>query len=290
MLNVVVELGSFSAAAEFLNVSQATISYSVAKLEEELGISILKLAGRKYKLTETGNVLVKRSQALLREAVLLENLARSIREGSGQEVRLAVSQSFPTRFLIPALQRFSTLWRHAKVTLIEVPSPEIDRVLYEHSADIVINSKVPSGFTGDMLIEMEYVAVAHPNHPLFQKGRELTEEDLCQKVRIISIADMTPNNGEPLDEQDAEKHWYVSNFDTAVSAICEGIGYGWLPKHRIQESLQKGKLKILPLQESASYKKNFYLIHSHSAVPSTDAARLAQALHSALPPSEADRT
>jgi DNA-binding transcriptional LysR family regulator len=101
---------------------------------------------------------------------------------------------------------------------------------------------------------------------------------------------MTSNNGEPLDEQDAEKHWYVSNFDTAVSAICEGIGYGWLPKHRIQESLQKGKLKILPLQESASYKKNFYLIHSHSAVPSTDAARLAQALHSALPPSEADRT
>lgn len=84
----------------------------------------------------------------------------------------------------------------------------------------------------------------------------------------------------------AEKQWYVSNFETAVAAICEGIGYGWLPKDRIQDSLESGKLKILPLQESASYKMNFYLIRGQSGIANADTLRLAQALQNELPPRE----
>lgn len=182
MLHAVVELGSFAGAAEFLNVSQATVSYTIARLEEELGVSILKMEGRKYRLTEIGQDFLQRSKVLLRTVIALERYADDVRQGAVPEVKVAVAQCFPTRFIMPTIRRFSAHWRHAKVRLIEVPQTDVERVLYENSADIVINKRVPTGYTGNVLIELEYVAVASPDHSLFQKCRELTQDDLCREV------------------------------------------------------------------------------------------------------------
>ncbi len=45
--------------------------------------------------------------------------------------------------------------------------------LIEKRADIAIVSRIPSGFLGDALMDIEFIAVAHPCHPLHALGREL---------------------------------------------------------------------------------------------------------------------
>ena len=51
---MVVQLGGFAPAAKRLNRSQSTISYAISRLEEQLGIKLFELKGRKAELTETG--------------------------------------------------------------------------------------------------------------------------------------------------------------------------------------------------------------------------------------------
>ena len=54
----VVQLGGFAPAAEQLNRSQSTISYAVARLQEQLGVRLFEQNGRKAQLTEAGRVLL----------------------------------------------------------------------------------------------------------------------------------------------------------------------------------------------------------------------------------------
>lgn len=79
VFHAVIACGSFSGAADFLHVSQPAISYSIAKLEDQFGIRLLKLDGRKAYITEAGQALLDRSHLLLREATELEAFADTLR-------------------------------------------------------------------------------------------------------------------------------------------------------------------------------------------------------------------
>ncbi|MGY5808732.1 LysR family transcriptional regulator [Rhizobium sp. LEGMi198b] len=64
----VVETGSFTAAAERLGVAKAVVSHQVARLEDELGVSLLMRTTRRLHATEEGRVFYDRCAIILREA------------------------------------------------------------------------------------------------------------------------------------------------------------------------------------------------------------------------------
>lgn len=265
MLHAVVDSGTFSEAAERLHISQSAISYTIAKLQDQLGIPVLKIEGRKAQLTPAGWELLERSRYLIREAIELELYAENLRHGWGLDVRLAVDQNFPTSLLMAALRKVSELECNMKVSLIEMDPAEAGRSLSEHKVDLAITHLIPSGFNGSPLIEVDYVAVAHPDHSLFKLGREVMSSDLPPHVHIVvatSREDCYKDEGTPV--MCRKQRWNVSSFDTAVSALCEGMGYAWLPRHRVEGWLAKGVLAVLPLRPADEYRTHLYLIYGRS--------------------------
>ena len=61
-LQAVVDHGGFAQAAEVLHRSQSSVSYTVARMQEQLGVPLLRIDGRKAVLTEAGDVLLRRSR------------------------------------------------------------------------------------------------------------------------------------------------------------------------------------------------------------------------------------
>src|SRR5690606_21721432 len=103
VLQAIVDHGSYAKAAEALHRSQSSVSYMVARLQEQLGVELLAIEGRKARLTERGAVLLRRATELLADARRLEQLAGSLREGREAEVRLAADVVFPIKLLLDAL-------------------------------------------------------------------------------------------------------------------------------------------------------------------------------------------
>ena len=58
VLEAVVQLGSFAAAAQTMNRSQSTISYAISCLQEQFKVPLLEMKGRKAQLTEAGKALL----------------------------------------------------------------------------------------------------------------------------------------------------------------------------------------------------------------------------------------
>jgi len=120
VLQSVVDKGGFAQAAEALHKSQSSVSYTVAKLQEQLGYPLLIIEGRKAKLTERGEVLLRRSRHLIKEAVELEELAHTLGQGWEPELELVVDQVFPTPALLRALNAFEPQSQGTQVQLKEV--------------------------------------------------------------------------------------------------------------------------------------------------------------------------
>jgi DNA-binding transcriptional LysR family regulator len=284
IFHCVAECGSFASAAEFLSVSQATVSYALTQLEEMLGVTLLKLDGRKYKLTDVGGKLLRRSRVMLSDAVALEKYAAALRSGVKPEIVMAVAKEFPTRLLIPALRKFSSNAHNPKVILVEMSSAEVERALSESRADIAVNTTVCPGFKAEEFARIEYVAVASCEHPLTRHTGPLGPDDLIGHVHVISQS--AASTGDlPGQEGPGDTHtWYVNNVDTAVTAICESIGYGWVPSYHIRDALWQGRLKTLPLRENPKFTLDFHIIQGRDSVLKPDAERIISALHAAVEP------
>ncbi len=93
-LQAVVDHGGFAQAAEALHRSQSSISYTVARMQEQLGVPLLRIDGRKAVLTEAGHLLLRRSRQLVKQASQLEELAHHMEQGWEAEVRLVMDAAY----------------------------------------------------------------------------------------------------------------------------------------------------------------------------------------------------
>ena len=273
-LIAVVDAGGYAQAAARLHKSQSAVTYGVQKLEALLGIKAFEIHGRKARLTPSGEVLYRRARALLEEAGALENAAGNLAAGWEPELRLAVDIVFPTWLLLECFAKFGGEQPRVRIELYETVIGGTEEMLTLRKVDLAICSRVPAGFVGDPLMRMRFVAMANPQHPLHQLGRELTLQDL-RKHRHLVIRD-TGSQRRSGSWVGAEQSWTVSQKATSIHAASSGQGYAWYPEDTVRGEVERGELRPLPLREGGERWGELYLVYADRDYAGRGALRLAQ--------------
>lgn len=263
VFQAIIEQGGYSQAAAYLHRSQSAVSYSMSRLQEQLGIALLKIEGRKALLTEQGQILLQRSRKLIDEAGEIENFAHHLSQGRETEIKLVVDAAFPNDLLMSALAQFAKQSQGTRVQLSEVILSGATDALVDEEAELVIGIEPPVNILSDPLIEIELIAVARPDHPLLQLEREITSADLAQHTHVV-IRDSGQHEKMDVGWLSSQDRWTVSSIDSALSAIEHGLGYGWIPSTRLVEALGDGNLKPLLLEQGANYKAFLFMSFGHS--------------------------
>jgi DNA-binding transcriptional LysR family regulator len=264
-LQAVVDHGGFAQAAEALHRSQSSVSYTVARMQEQLGAPLLRIDGRKAVLTEAGEVLLRRSRQLVKQASQLEELAHHMEQGWEAEVRLVVDSAYPTASIVRTLSAFMPQSRGCRVRLREEVLSGVEEVLREGSADLAISALNITGYLPIELGEVEFLAVAHPEHPLHRLQRPVTFQDLEGQMQVV-----TRDSGrvQPRDAGwlGAEQRWTVGSLPTARTFVSSGLGFAWLPRHLIARELEEGLLLPLPMEQGGTRQPRFYLYSNKDKV------------------------
>jgi DNA-binding transcriptional LysR family regulator len=262
VLAAVVDAGGFAQAAAGLNRSQSAVSYSVARLQEALGLALLAVEGRKSVLTAEGESLLARARALIKDLEALESLARSLKKGWESELTLVVDAAFPRSRLLGIIAELQTTCPGTQIQLSDVVLSGAEQAIIEGVGDLVVTSRVPAGHLGDWILDVDFVAVARPDHALFQLGRALTIDDLVRHVQAV-VRDSGTSH--PRDEGwlGAQRRFTVSSMDASLATIVAGLAYAWLPEHMLGELLQNGALRRLPMVSGASRKVSLHIVPVH---------------------------
>lgn len=123
----VAELGSFSRAADALDLSRAMVSTQVAGLEKRYGVRLLNRTTRKVALTSEGSRFLERCQRVFDELQGAQDELSHARERPQGRLRVDVPGAFGRNLFVPALPRFLNLY----------PELSVDLRINDHLVDLV---------------------------------------------------------------------------------------------------------------------------------------------------------
>jgi DNA-binding transcriptional LysR family regulator len=243
----VVELASFTAAAEALDMSQPVVSKAVTRLEEKLGARLLNRTTRRLSLTEAGSELYGRSVRALAEIENAElEVARFQTEPRGL-LRVSAPMSFSILQLGPALQGFLT--RYPGVTLeLSLDDRQVDLVEEGFDVAVRIGRLQDSNLIARKIAPCRQVLCASPAY-LAQRGEPERPEDLLEHSCILYSLVSAPREWRLVDA-DGELHTVPINGSVQSNnglvnrgVALAGGGIAMLPTLYLGEQLRSGALK-----------------------------------------------
>lgn len=256
ILHTVVQLGGFAPAAEQLNRSQSTISYAIARLQEQLGIKLLELKGRRAQLTEVGRSLLADAEIHLTGFHQLEQRARSLASGGESEVRLSVDSIFPNERLFSVLARFSKQYPYVHTRLRQSTFLSSDSEFSAHNTHLCISALVSREYFVKPILGIKLIAVARKDHPLHSLKKQLSRIDMMQHI-LVTIEGVASGVVKRQPRNPAQRFLSVGTIEAAIDAIRNGLCFGWLPVYRIQHYLENEEL--VPLAMSAGREREVRL-------------------------------
>ncbi len=273
----VVDAGGYAQAAQRLHKSQSSVTYAVQKLEATLGVHAFEIQGRKAVLTPTGSMLHRRARVLLDDAAEIERAARKVSSGWEAEITLAAEILFPSWLMFDCLSRFGTESPQTRIEWYETVLGGTAEALRSGTVDLCISPTIPAGFTGELLMSVQFVPVAHPSHPLHRLQRDVGMRDL-RKHRHLVVRDSSSVREKRAGTIEVEQRWTMTHMSTSIGAASRGHGFAWLPQDKIRTELGDGTLQVLPMRGGQARVGQLYLIFADRDAAGPGVLRLAEIL------------
>jgi len=139
-LQAIARHGSFSRAAQAVNLTQPAVSMQVRHLERTLGLPLLERVGKRAFPTRAGQLLLTHADRALRELEAGVERVQGLRGVVAGRVRLGTSASISIYLLPPALRRFRARYPETEIVIVTGNAAEITRAIVANTLDVGIVS------------------------------------------------------------------------------------------------------------------------------------------------------
>ncbi|MDT0156297.1 LysR family transcriptional regulator [Microbacterium sp. ARD32] len=224
----VADTGSFTAAAEAVNVSQSGVSTQVQKLERELGVALFDRTGRRVSLAADGERMLPALRASLRALDEVRSTAADLRGLLLGSLRVGTVSGLTWPRLFDALGELHTAHPGLEMRLHEDTSENLVTALRHGELDIAVVAWAqhpPSGLETVTLFDDPLVAVVAPDHP-WASRRGIRPAELS-KVDVIALP---PGTGDRAALEQLrpglEPRWEVSTPWFIERLAARGLGVG----------------------------------------------------------------
>jgi DNA-binding transcriptional LysR family regulator len=253
-LEAVDRLGSATAAAEELSLTQSAVSRQLQALETQLGVTLLSRARKRLELTPAG----ARYAAEVRGA--LQRIAQaSLRLSSdprGGAVNLAILPTFGMRWLVPRLPGFAashpnvTINMTTRITGLNFASEPFDAAIVFGSGDLPGTGRLH-------LAREQVIPVARAD---LLRGRAVNGGQDLLRLPLLHIQTRPQAWAQWFAAHGIEtgqiSGTYFDQFSTILQAVLHGLGVALLPDYLVAKELADGTLKQVvegPAQSLGDY-------------------------------------
>jgi DNA-binding transcriptional LysR family regulator len=243
-LQAVKDSGSINGASEKLNKAKSAISYSIQRLDDQLGFPTLDRSQYRIRLTPQGEAFLHKAQTLIKEMEVLKE--ESYKIASGVEMKLAMSATaiYPTAPLNKVLRQIISKFPSTEFTFHrEILSGE--KMLMNEQVDIAIFENLQNSIDieSKKISKIELKLVICADHPFLKlKKKEQTLKALTQYPHIIQRSTIQEPGDINMGISEDSKRWSVSDIHSKKDLILNNLGWGRLPDHFVEKELKQKKL------------------------------------------------
>jgi DNA-binding transcriptional LysR family regulator len=253
VLDAIDRKGSFAAAAASLYRVPSKITYTVNRLEEDLGVTVFRREGRRSVLTPAGRFLLEQGRAILEAADRLVEDTRQLDRGWESRILIAVDAVLDSDYLVPHLAAFCDERPDTQVEVSREVLGGTWEAIQLGRADLVVGAPgAPADRSGLSIRALEtvpWVFAVAPDHPLASHPGPISEAVRVEHRAIVVRDSSRERPALTLRVFEKQQKLIVTNIDDKIAAQRAGLGAGFLPRRRIEHLLDSGELKELQLEE-----------------------------------------
>jgi DNA-binding transcriptional LysR family regulator len=264
VFEAVARLGGYTRAAVALHLSQPAVSQQIRQLEEQAGMPLFDIIGKKVHLTDAGRALYKHAQAILAQVLEAQLTLEELRGVQRGELNITVASTanyFAPRLIAAFCQRYPEV----KVTLDVSNREHILAQLGDTDKDLAIMGRPPeeSELVAHPFMENPLVVIAAPGHalaneaaiPLARLAREpfITRESgsgtRMAAERVFAAEGLT-----------RETVMEMSTNEAIKQAVQAGLGLGIVSIHTLEMELTLKRLVVLDVT-GFPLVRHWYAVH-----------------------------
>ena len=240
--------GSFAKAAEELDKATSALSYTVQKLEDQLGVTLFQRQGRRSVLTPSGRLLLDEGRRILNATAYLADQVKELATGWEPRLRLGLESTTEREPVFRALVTLLEEQPHLEIDLQECVLSGGWEALELDSIDLLVGAPAPvplqKGFRAVPMPPVDMLLVSAADHPLaaIANDAQAIAEQLPHHRRIVTHDTAKGGVMRTAGLTDGKQVLYVQNMEQKVQAQLAGLGVGHLPRKLIQDHLQDATL------------------------------------------------
>lgn len=272
MLEAIHEHGTFAKAAEYLNRTPSAITQSINKLEDLLGFQLFDRSSYRPLITREGRLLLERGRQILKQIRHLEYDLHLIEKGFESEFNIAYDDLIDIENIFPLIEAFQKMAPRVILRLHREVLNGCWDALMQNRATLALGAsgEPPIGLSSDQktIGEVTFIFAVGRDHPLAEFQDLIPKEEIINYPSIV-ISDTSSNL--PVRSSGTiagQSVLIVPTLDAKIKAQINGLGVGYLPKHRIKNLLKKGLLieKKVDSQKSRTHLKAAWRTDTNSQI------------------------
>lgn len=265
----VVELSSFSKAAQALGMTKSAVSKQVQALEDMLKVRLLNRTTRTVRLTDEGELLYQQARQIVDAASEAERQVKNLNEQPSGSLKINAPQSFGILHLAPALAEFARLY--PEITL-EVDFTDKFINILEEGVDVTIRiaSLTDSSLIARKLSRAQLAFVAAPDylarhgtpkHPDELINHRFLEYTYIDRPKEIRYRGTTSGDAGVITINSALR---ANNAFMLMEALRRGVGMGVFPTFIIGDAIKRGEVVQVLHDYTIDPERNIYALFPHN--------------------------
>ncbi|MBB2972980.1 LysR family transcriptional regulator [Mesorhizobium sp. RMAD-H1] len=242
-----VDLGSFAAAADALDLSAPMVGKHIRFLEDRLGVRLINRTTRRQSLSEFGRAYYERCRAVLAEAEAADALVTDQLSQPRGRLRMTMPALLGRRCVAPILLALARQY-----PALELDLSFSDRIVdfVEGGYDLAVRTgrlEDRAGMMARRIAHHHMVVCAAPSY-VEMHGRPDRIEDLDRHQAILYSRPgwihpwLFPREGKSPTEVTPPARLRLDDLDAIADAAAAGMGLAWLPSWLVRDHVRTGAL------------------------------------------------
>lgn len=273
---LVVELKSFSKAAEAKFITQSAMSHLIKNLEDELGVKLLNRHSKTATPTSAGRRFYEHAKKILEQYKKMENDIYNIVNKIKGTLHIGSSTTAATYLLPQVFYSFSKTYPDVTIELKVSNTEQIINNIAEGKADIgIAEGNIKNlGVLLEDIAEDEIVIIASDNNPLTKK-KSVASHDLISQSFIMPETGSGTREviddflyAEGINPENLQVTMTAGSPELIVQMVQSGMGISFVSKWSVFRAIKDGSINVLNVS-GKRLRRKFYLIsleHGHSSI------------------------